>query len=132
MSAMSGDTFALEKIYIAGHRGLVGSALLRRLTPVCANIVTRSHAALDLTDAGAVMAFFAAEQPTTVLLAAAKVGGILANRDFPGDFIRENLGIELNVVEAARQHGVQRLLFMGSSCIYSRDCALSPFVGSTC
>ena len=110
------------KLYIAGHRGLVGSALVRRLGSELPDIVTRNHAELDLTDARAVMGFFARERPSTVLLAAAKVGGILANRDFPGDFIRENLAIELNVLEAARCHGVERLLFMGSSCIYPRDC----------
>ena len=110
------------KLYIAGHRGLVGSALVRRLEPELPDIITRNHAQLDLTDARAVMGFFARERPRTVLLAAAKVGGILANRDFPGDFIRENLAIELNVLEAARCYGVERLLFMGSSCVYPRDC----------
>ena len=122
MSGTGESALIRGKLYIAGHRGLVGSALVRRLESALPDIVTRNHAELDLTDARAVMDFFARERPRTVLLAAAKVGGILANRDFPGDFIRENLAIELSVLEAARCHGVERLLFMGSSCIYPRDC----------
>lgn len=114
---------SLGKVYIAGHRGLVGSALMRRLGGDCDELVTMGHADLDLAESGAVYDFFAAERPTTVVLAAAKVGGILANRDFPADFIRVNLAIELNVLEAAREYGVRRLLFMGSSCIYPRDCS---------
>ena len=122
MNASNPMSSSLGKIYVAGHRGLVGSALVRRLQGECDRLVTRSHAELDLADARAVKDFFATERPDTVLLAAAKVGGILANRDFPGEFIRENLAIELNVLDAAREAGVRRLVFMGSSCIYPRDC----------
>jgi GDP-L-fucose synthase len=122
MNAIGSTSSSLGKVYVAGHRGLVGSALVRRLSGECSVLVTRTHAELELTDAGAVKAFFADEKPDTVLLAAAKVGGILANRDFPAEFIRENLAIELNVLDAARESGVRRLLFMGSSCIYPRDC----------
>ncbi len=111
------------KIYIAGHRGLVGSALVRVLTAKgYTNLVTRTHAELDLTDPAAVEAFFAAEKPEYVFLAAAKVGGILANNTYPADFIRDNLAIQSNVIHAAWRHGVKRLLFLGSSCIYPRDC----------
>jgi len=110
-------------IYVAGHRGLVGSAILRRLE-ACryTNLLTRSRAELDLTDAGAVFGFFERHRPEFVFLAAARVGGILANATYPGDFIRENLAIQSNVMEAARRAGVRRLLFLGSSCIYPRDC----------
>jgi GDP-L-fucose synthase len=111
------------KIYIAGHRGLVGSALVRVLTAKgYTNLVTRTHAELDLTHPAAVEAFFAAEKPEYVFLAAAKVGGILANNTYPADFIRDNLAIQSNVIHAAWRHGVKRLLFLGSSCIYPRDC----------
>ena len=110
-------------IYIAGHRGLVGSALVRQLAAQgYRNLLTRSHAELDLADPVAVEAFFAAERPRYVFLAAAKVGGIHANATYPADFIRDNLAIELNVISAAYRHGVERLLFLGSSCIYPRDC----------
>lgn len=111
------------KIYVAGHRGMVGSAILRKLQAAgYTNVVTRSHAELDLTDGSKVRAFFEAEHPDHVFLAAARVGGILANDTAPGDFIYENLAIETNVLEAARCVGVKRLLFLGSSCIYPRDC----------
>ena len=111
------------RIYVAGHRGLAGSALVRRLQRGgYTNLVTRTHAELDLTDAAATQAFFAAERPDHVLLAAAKVGGILANNTYPADFIRENLAIQNNVIHQAWSHGVKRLLFLGSSCIYPRDC----------
>jgi len=111
------------KIYVAGHRGLAGSALVRRLARSgYTNIVTRTHAELDLADAGATRAFFAAERPDHVFLAAAKVGGILANDTYPADFIRENLAIQTHVIHEAWTHGVKRLLFLGSSCIYPRDC----------
>ena len=110
-------------IYVAGHRGLVGSALVRQLAAQgYRNLLTRSHAELDLADPVAVEAFFAAERPRYVFLAAAKVGGIHANATYPADFIRDNLAIELNVISAAYRHGVERLLFLGSSCIYPRDC----------
>ncbi len=111
------------KIYVAGHRGLVGSALVRALRRQgFANIVTRTHAELDLTDQGATRAFLAAERPDYVFLAAAKVGGILANNNFPAEFIRDNLVIQANVIDAAWRADVGQLLFLGSSCIYPRDC----------
>jgi GDP-L-fucose synthase len=110
-----------SKVYVAGHRGLVGSAILRRLRGEgCENLVTRTHSELDLTDARAVNAFFEAEKPEYVFLAAAKVGGILANDSYPADFLWENLAIELNVMEASHRHGVEKLLFLGSSCIYPK------------
>ena len=154
-----------SKIYIAGHRGLVGSALMRRLqtpsptgrraggegrfspsplagegahsspSPVVGegrgeggypgpytNIITRTHAELDLTDQHAVRAFFDQEKPEYVFLAAAKVGGILANNTYPAEFIHQNLAIQTNVIHEAYQAGVKRLIFLGSSCIYPRDC----------
>jgi GDP-L-fucose synthase len=111
------------RIYVAGHRGLVGSALVRRLTAAGhARLLLRTHAELDLTDALATEAFFAAERPEYVFLAAARVGGIHANATYPAEFIRENLAIQTNVIHAAWRHGVKRLLFLGSSCIYPRDC----------
>lgn len=111
------------KIYVAGHRGLVGSALMRRLA-ACGhtNLVTRSHAELDLIDQRAVEAFFGEHGPEYVFLAAARVGGIYANNTYPADFIYQNLAVQVNVLEAAHRHGVRRLLFFGSSCIYPRDC----------
>ena len=111
------------RIYVAGHRGLVGSALVRRLrSRGYASIVTRTHAELDLLDQRAVRTFFTEERPEIVCLAAAKVGGILANNTFPAEFIKENLAIQNNVIHEAWRAGVQRLLFLGSSCIYPRDC----------
>jgi len=111
------------KIYVAGHRGLVGSALVRRLEAGgCTNIVTRSHAELDLMDQTAVRAFFAEERPDAVFLAAARVGGIHANNTYPAEFIHDNLAIQTNVIHEAWRAGVKRLLFLGSSCIYPRDC----------
>ncbi len=112
-----------EKIYVAGHRGMVGSAIVRQLLAqgvTQGQIVTRTHAELDLTNQAAVQAFFAAEKPTQVYLAAAKVGGIHANNVYPADFIYQNLMMQANVIEAAFQNGVQKLLFLGSSCIYPR------------
>ena len=107
--------------FVAGHRGLVGSALVRRLRAEgFSRIVTRTRSELDLTRQEAVEAFFAAERPAYVFLSAAKVGGILANARHPGDFIRENLQIQVNVLEAARQASVEKLFFLGSSCIYPR------------
>ncbi len=109
------------RIYIAGHRGLVGSAIHRALERKgYTNIMTRTHAELDLTDGAAVVRFFAEQRPDFVFLAAAKVGGILANNTYPADFIRDNLAIQSNVIEAAYRHGVSRLLFLGSSCIYPK------------
>ncbi|MFH2123672.1 MAG: GDP-L-fucose synthase [Pseudomonadota bacterium] len=112
-----------SKIYIAGHRGLVGSALMRRLQDKgYNNLVTRTHAELDLTDQAAVRHFFAAEKPEYILLAAAKVGGIHANNTYPAEFIHSNLTIQANVIHEAYRVGVKRLLFLGSSCIYPKDC----------
>ncbi|MEE8222306.1 MAG: GDP-L-fucose synthase [Nitrosomonadaceae bacterium] len=111
------------KIYVAGHRGLVGSALSRRLRANgYTNIATCTHAKLDLTNQVATEVFFATEKPEFVFLAAAKVGGILANNNYPADFISVNLAIQNNVIQAAYRHGVRRLLFLGSSCIYPRVC----------
>jgi GDP-L-fucose synthase len=111
------------RIYVAGHRGLAGSALVRRLRASrYENLVLRTHAELELADAVAVRRFFEAERPQHVVLAAAKVGGILANDTLPAEFIRENLAIQTNVIHEAWRAGVKRLLFLGSSCIYPRDC----------
>jgi GDP-L-fucose synthase len=111
-------------IYVAGHRGLVGSAICRNLKKSGFDrLLLRSRAELDLTDAVAVQRFFEQERPTHVFLAAAKVGGILANDLYPADFIRENLIIQTNVIDASYRAGVNRLLFLGSSCIYPK---LSP------
>ncbi len=111
------------RIFVAGHRGLVGSALVRALRARgYENLLLRSHAELDLCDAAAVREFFAVERPEAVLLAAAKVGGILANNSYPAEFIRDNLAIQTNVIHEAWRAGVQNLLFLGSSCIYPRDC----------
>lgn len=114
-----------SKIYIAGHLGLVGSALLRYLTAVGStyhNIITRSHAELDLSSQQAVRNFFEKEQPEYVFLAAAKVGGILANHTYPAEFVYQNLAVQTNVIHESWHAGVKRLLFLGSSCIYPRDC----------
>jgi GDP-L-fucose synthase len=112
-----------SRIYIAGHRGLVGSAIHRDLLRRgYRNILTRTHEELDLCDEVAVDAFFAHEEPDYVFLAAAKVGGILANSSYPANFIRDNLIIQTNVIESSRNAGVKRLLFLGSSCIYPKLC----------
>jgi GDP-L-fucose synthase len=109
------------RIFVAGHRGLVGSALVRRLqADGCTNLLLRSSAELDLRNQAAVEQFFAQERPELVLLAAAKVGGIHANNSYPADFIRDNLQIQTNVIDAAYRHGVRKLLFLGSSCIYPK------------
>ena len=111
------------KIYVAGHRGMVGSAIVRQLLtqghPV-ERLVTRTHAELDLTNQAAVNGFFSAEKPDQVYLAAAKVGGIHANNTYPAEFIYQNLMMQANVIDAAFRHGVQKLLFLGSSCIYPK------------
>jgi GDP-L-fucose synthase len=110
-----------QKIYVAGHRGMVGSAIMRNLeTKGFQNIVTRTHAELDLTNQTAVASFFEQEQPDQVYLAAAKVGGIHANNTFPAQFIYENLMIQNNVIHQAFVNGVKKLLFLGSSCIYPK------------
>lgn len=111
------------RIFIAGHRGLVGSAIHRALERAGhTSLITRTRPELDLLDSRAVEAFFAQERPEFVFMAAAKVGGILANNNYPADFIRDNLILQTNVIEAARRAGVKRLLFLGSSCIYPRLC----------
>ena len=111
------------KIYVAGHKGLVGSALMRQLTAqgYC-NLVIRTHAELDLTNQQAVAEFFSNEKPEYVFLAAAKVGGIYANNAYPAEFMLSNLAIQTNVIHQSYLSGVKRLLFLGSSCIYPRDC----------
>jgi GDP-L-fucose synthase len=112
-----------SKIYIAGHTGLVGSALMRALQKAgYTQLITRTFEHLDLRNKQAVDTFFAQEKPEYVFLAAAKVGGIKANMDRPAEFIYDNLAIELNVINAAYTHGVKKLLFLGSSCIYPRNC----------
>lgn len=111
-----------DKVYIAGHRGMVGSAIQRRLEAAgFDDIVTRTSNELDLTRQEPTEDFFADEEPDHVFLAAARVGGIVANRDFPADFIYDNLAIQTNVIEAARQADVEKLCFLGSSCIYPKD-----------
>ena len=129
-----------SKIYVAGHRGMVGSAIVRALRREgYENIVVRSHAELDLTDQRAVEEFFASEKPEYVFLAAAKVGGIAANAEAPADFMYINMMLEMNVINAAWRHGVKKLEFLGSSCIYPRmapqpmteDCLLTSSLEQT-
>jgi GDP-L-fucose synthase len=111
------------KIYVAGHRGMVGSAIVRQLLASGhkpEQIVGRTHSELDLTDQAAVRAFFASEKPDQVYLAAARVGGIHANNTYPAEFIYDNLMVQANVIDAAFRHGVKKLLFLGSSCIYPK------------
>ncbi|EIL91044.1 NAD-dependent epimerase/dehydratase [Rhodanobacter spathiphylli B39] len=112
-----------SKIYVAGHRGMVGSAIVRRLQAEgYDNLLLCTRQELDLTDQHAVEAFFASESPEYVFLAAAKVGGIHANDTYPAEFLRDNLAIQTNVIHSAWKHGAKKLLFLGSSCIYPRDC----------
>ncbi len=112
-----------SKIYVAGHRGMVGSAIVRRLQSAgYSNLVTRTHAELDLIDQAAVSEFMQQEKPDYIFLAAAKVGGIQANNTYRADFIYQNMMVQANIVQAAYQAGVERMLFLGSSCIYPRDC----------
>jgi len=109
------------KVYVAGHRGMVGSAIVRQLQAAGSNkIVTRTHAELDLKNQAAVQAFFEKEKPDQVYLAAAKVGGIYANNTYPAEFIYDNLMVQANVIDAAFRSGVRKLLFLGSSCIYPK------------
>lgn len=111
------------KIFVAGHRGMVGSALLRRLQAGgYNNLPTPTRQALDLTDSAAVREFLVAEKPDYIFIAAAKVGGIHANNTYRADFIYQNLMIEANLIHGAHLAGVRRLMFLGSSCIYPRDC----------
>jgi GDP-L-fucose synthase len=110
-----------SKIYIAGHRGLVGSALMRNLeSKGFSRLVTRTHTKLDLTNQAATETFFAQEKPDYVFLAAARVGGILANNTYPAEFIRDNLAIQTNIIHASDQNSVERLMFLGSSCVYPK------------
>src|SRR5690349_6730970 len=110
-----------ERIYVAGHKGLVGSAIVRNLQAKGYNdLLTRTHADLDLADQQAVARFMAREKPAYVFLAAAKVGGIHANNVYPAEFIRDNLVIQTNVIHEAWRNGAKRLMFLGSSCIYPR------------
>lgn len=123
MNIMNSAVKPHSRIYVAGHRGMVGSALVRRLRAQgYANLITRTRRELDLTDQAAVHRFMEQAEPEYVFLAAAKVGGILANNTYRGDFIYQNLIIAANVIHAAMRAGVKRLLFLGSSCIYPRDC----------
>ena len=110
-----------DKIFVAGHRGMVGSAIVRRLkVEGFSNLLTRDHSQLDLANESAVAKFFAQERPTIVIVAAAKVGGIKANNDFPVEFLLGNLRIQNNVIHSAYESGVRKLLFLGSSCIYPK------------
>ena len=112
-----------KKVFVAGHRGLVGTATLstlRRLPEY--ELLTRTHAELDLEDRAATRAFFLEHRPDHVVMCAAKVGGILANSSLPVDFLHDNLRIQLNVFDAAHEAGIDRMIFLGSSCIYPRDC----------
>ncbi len=112
-----------SKIYVAGHRGLAGSALVRQLRHKgYGNLLLRTHAELELADQAAVRDFFERERPDCVVLAAAKVGGIIANSSYPAEFIHSNLAVQTNVIHESWRAGVMRLLFLGSSCIYPRDC----------
>lgn len=112
------------RIYVAGHGGLAGSAIVRRLLAKgYTNIVTRTHAELELSDQDAVRAFFSAQRPELVFLAAGKVGGIVANNTYRAEFIHQNLAVQINVIHEAYRAGVKRLLSLGSSCIYPRDCS---------
>jgi len=121
VSFESGPLDRSATFYVAGHRGLVGSAIVRKLEAEgFTDVVGRSSSELDLKDRAAVFTFFEETKPTYVALAAAKVGGILANNTYPHDFLSENLQIQVNVMDAALEHGTQRLLFLGSSCIYPK------------
>jgi len=111
------------KIFVAGHNGMVGSAIVRRLKEGgYSSILTRARAELDLLDRGAVADFLARERPDYLFIAAAKVGGILANNTYRADFLTQNLAIEINLIDGAHRAGIERLMFLGSSCIYPRDC----------
>src|SRR5689334_1125154 len=109
-----------KRVFVAGHRGMVGQALVRRLQAESAVILTASRAEMDLCNQAQVNAWMAQNKPDVVFLAAAKVGGILANSSYPAEFIYENMMIEANLIEASRQVGVTKLVFLGSSCIYPK------------
>ena len=112
-----------SKIYVAGHRGLVGSAIIKSLkSKGYNNLITRTHKELDLTDTKAVKSFFEAEAPEYVILAVAKVGGIVANKTYRAEFIYDNLMIQNNVIHQSYKSGVKKLLFLGSTCIYPKEC----------
>ncbi|MBU4531357.1 MAG: GDP-L-fucose synthase [Hoeflea sp.] len=119
---MADATYRLagKRVYVAGHRGMVGSAIVRRLEREDCTVLQATRSELDLTSQAAVQAWFAANRPDAVFLAAAKVGGILANDTMPADFLYENLMIEANIIEAAHRNGVEKLVFLGSSCIYPK------------
>lgn len=118
------DISSSTPIFVAGHRGMVGSAVTRRLQALgFENLITRSRAELDLTDSAAVSLFFQKAKPELVVIAAARVGGIVANNSYPADFIRENLQIQTNLIHGAFEFGAKRVLFLGSSCIYPREAA---------
>jgi GDP-L-fucose synthase len=120
-SALISDMNKQARIFVAGHRGLVGSAIVRRLQAEgYSNLLLRAGSELDLRDQAAVEQFFAAQKPDLVFLAAARVGGIHANNSYPAEFIRDNLQIQTNVIDSAHRHGVSKLLFLGSSCIYPK------------
>jgi GDP-L-fucose synthase len=121
MTATNSGMRSEDRVYVAGHRGLVGSAIMRRLTAAgCKHLITRTHDELDLIDQAAVRRFFEEERPDHVFLAAAKVGGIHANNTYPADFIFQNMMIEANILHAAYACHVRKLLFLGSSCIYPK------------
>ena len=120
---VNGEIAFDAKVYVAGHKGLVGSAIVRKLEDEgYTNIITRTSKELDLRSQEEVDKFFQEEKPEYIFLAAAKVGGIKANSDYPADFIYDNLSIEINVIHSAYKYGAKKLLFLGSSCIYPRDC----------
>jgi GDP-L-fucose synthase len=120
---MNSELHKNSKIYVAGHKGLVGSAIVRKLlTEGFDNLLLRTHQELELTDQKAVKQFFEIEKPEFVILAAARVGGIYANNTYPADFIYQNIAIQTNVIHESKLAGVNRLLFLGSSCVYPRDC----------
>lgn len=120
-----GETYDLKgkRVFVAGHRGMAGSAIARRLASEDCEVLTATRADVDLMDQAATRAWFAREKPDAVFVAAAKVGGILANDTYPADFLYDNLMIEANVIEAAHRHDVEKLLFLGSSCIYPKFAA---------
>ncbi|MEM8725454.1 MAG: NAD-dependent epimerase/dehydratase family protein, partial [Pseudomonadota bacterium] len=120
-----GETYDLKgkRVFVAGHRGMAGSAIARRLASENCEVLTATRQDVDLMDQAATRAWFAREKPDAVFVAAAKVGGILANDTYPADFLYDNLMIEANVIEAAHRHDVEKLLFLGSSCIYPKFAA---------